>query len=52
MSIVDLVIGFEHETDARRFQEAMRERPEAFSLSLHPEKTRLKPRNALAIVRF
>jgi group II intron reverse transcriptase/maturase len=37
----DLVIGFEHETDARRFQEAMRERLEAFSLSLHPEKTRL-----------
>jgi hypothetical protein len=42
MSIVrhadDLVIGFEHDSDARHFREAMRERSEAFSLSLHPEK--------------
>jgi group II intron reverse transcriptase/maturase len=37
----DLVVGFEHESDARRFWEAMRERLEKFSLSLHPEKTRL-----------
>jgi RNA-directed DNA polymerase len=37
----DLVVGFEHETDARRFWEAMRNRLEEFSLSLHPEKTRL-----------
>jgi hypothetical protein len=37
----DIVVGFEHETDAKRFQDAMRERLEAFSLSLHPEKTRL-----------
>jgi RNA-directed DNA polymerase len=37
----DLVVGFEHETDARRFWEAMRARLEEFSLSLHPEKTRL-----------
>ena len=37
----DLVIGFEHEADARHFLEAMRERLEAFSLSLHPDKTRI-----------
>jgi RNA-directed DNA polymerase len=37
----DLVVGFEHETDARRFWDAMRERLQEFSLTLHPEKTRL-----------
>src|SRR5271167_2501756 len=37
----DLVAGFEHEGDARRFLDAMRERFEAFALSLNPEKTRL-----------
>src|ERR1700738_3032295 len=37
----DLVAGFEHQDDARRFLDAMRERFEAFSLSLHPDKTRL-----------
>jgi retron-type reverse transcriptase len=37
----DLVVGFEHETDARRFRDAMRDRLQEFSLSLHPEKTRL-----------
>jgi len=37
----DIVVGFEHEMDARRFLEAMRERIESFSLSLHPDKTRL-----------
>ncbi len=37
----DIVVGFEHETDARRFWDAMRERLEEFSLSLHPDKTRL-----------
>jgi RNA-directed DNA polymerase len=37
----DIVVGFEREMDARRFLEAMRERFESFSLSLHPEKTRL-----------
>jgi group II intron reverse transcriptase/maturase len=37
----DLVTGFEHEDDARRFLDAMRERFDAFALSLHPEKTRL-----------
>jgi RNA-directed DNA polymerase len=37
----DIVVGFEHETDARRFWDAMRKRLEEFSLSLHPDKTRL-----------
>ncbi len=37
----DAVVGFEHESDARRFWEAMRERLQKFSLSLHPDKTRL-----------
>jgi hypothetical protein len=37
----DLVAGFEHEEDARRFLDAMRTRFETFALALHPEKTRL-----------
>ena len=37
----DLIIGFELDKDARRFQEAMCDRLREFSLSLHPEKTRL-----------
>jgi group II intron reverse transcriptase/maturase len=37
----DIVVGFEHEADARRFWDAMRSRLEEFSLSLHPDKTRL-----------
>jgi hypothetical protein len=37
----DIVVGFEHEGDARRFWDAMRARLQEFSLSLHPEKTRL-----------
>ena len=37
----DIVVGFEHEADARRFWDAMRARLQEFSLSLHPEKTRL-----------
>ena len=37
----DTIVGFEHEDDARRFWDAMRERLQEFSLSLHPEKTRL-----------
>jgi RNA-directed DNA polymerase len=37
----DVVVGFEHESDARRFWDAMRERLQEFALSLHPEKTRL-----------
>jgi group II intron reverse transcriptase/maturase len=37
----DLVVGFQHEGDAHRFLEAMRERFAKFALSLHPDKTRL-----------
>lgn len=37
----DIVIGFQHESDARRFWDAMRDRLKEFSLSLHPDKTRL-----------
>jgi len=37
----DVVAGFEHENDARRFLDAMRARFEEFALSLHPDKTRL-----------
>jgi RNA-directed DNA polymerase len=37
----DVVVGFQHEDDARRFWDAMRSRLEEFSLALHPDKTRL-----------
>ena len=37
----DAIFGFESETDARRFLDAMRERLAAFALTLHPDKTRL-----------
>jgi RNA-directed DNA polymerase len=37
----DTVVGFQHEKDARRFWGAMCERLQEFSLSLHPDKTRL-----------
>src|SRR6478672_8257548 len=37
----DIIVGFEHEADARHFLDAMRERLEKFALSLHPDKTRL-----------
>ena len=37
----DIVVGFEHESDACRFWGAMCDRLQEFSLSLHPEKTRL-----------
>ena len=37
----DFIVGFQHESDARRFLEEMRERLGKFALSLHPEKTRL-----------
>jgi RNA-directed DNA polymerase len=37
----DIVVGFQHEADARCFWEAMRVRFEQFSLALHPDKTRL-----------
>jgi len=39
-----LIVGFEHEGDARRFLDAMRERFEAFSLSIHPDKTLCVPK--------
>ena len=37
----DFIVGFEHETDARRFLDELRERLQKFALSLHPDKTRL-----------
>jgi group II intron reverse transcriptase/maturase len=37
----DIIVGFQHESDARRFWDAMRERLRKFSLTLHPDKTRL-----------
>src|ERR687888_71133 len=37
----DFIIGFQHESDARRYLDEMRERLGKFALSLHPEKTRL-----------
>ena len=37
----DVVVGFQYETDARRFRDAVQERLKEFALSLHPDKTRL-----------
>jgi RNA-directed DNA polymerase len=37
----DTVLGFQHKADAERFLTDMRERLQKFSLSLHPDKTRL-----------
>ena len=37
----DFIIGFQHESDARRFLDEMRERLAKFALSVQPEKTRL-----------
>jgi RNA-directed DNA polymerase len=37
----DVVLGFEYETQAKRFLEELRQRLQEFSLSLHPDKTRL-----------
>jgi RNA-directed DNA polymerase len=37
----DFIVGFQHESDARRFLNEMRERLREFALALHPEKTRL-----------
>jgi RNA-directed DNA polymerase len=37
----DFIIGFEHESDARHFLDAMHARLREFSLALHPDKTRL-----------
>jgi RNA-directed DNA polymerase len=40
-SATHLIVGFERETDSRRFLDAMRARLEKFALSLNLEKTRL-----------
>jgi group II intron reverse transcriptase/maturase len=37
----DFIVGFQHETEARRFLDAMRKRMQEFALSIHPDKTRL-----------
>lgn len=37
----DLVVGFQHESDAKRFLEELRERFRSFNLELHAEKTRI-----------
>ena len=37
----DFIVGFQHESDARRFLDEMRERLGKFALTLHPAKTRL-----------
>ena len=37
----DIVVGFEHETEAKRFLAELRQRMAEFGLSLHPDKTRL-----------
>jgi RNA-directed DNA polymerase len=37
----DFIVGFQHESDARRFLDEMHERLKKFALTLHPEKTRL-----------
>jgi RNA-directed DNA polymerase len=39
----DFVLGFEHETDARRFWAELRQRMAKFGLELHPEKTPSAP---------
>jgi len=37
----DFIVGFQHESDARRLLDEMRERLRKFALTLHPGKTRL-----------
>jgi len=37
----DLVVGFEHQTDAERFLKEFQERLAKFGLTVHPERTRL-----------
>src|SRR5471030_2265347 len=37
----DIVVGFEHEAEAKRFLMDLQQRMEKFALSLHPDKTRL-----------
>ena len=36
----DVILGFQHQTDADRFLENLRERLGMFGLELHPDKTR------------
>jgi RNA-directed DNA polymerase len=36
-----LVLGFQHRSDAERFQQDLQERMQKFGLALHPDKTRL-----------
>lgn len=47
----DIVVGFEHEADAKRFRDAMQTRFEQFSLELHGDKTRLLEFGRLAAAR-
>jgi len=47
----DIVVGFEHEADAKQFWDAMRTRFEQFALELHEEKTRLLEFGRLAAAR-
>ena len=37
----DIVVGFEHEAEAKRFLAELRQRMAEFALTLHPDKTRL-----------
>ena len=37
----DFIVGFQHESDARRFLDEMRAQLAEYALTLHPEKTRL-----------
>jgi group II intron reverse transcriptase/maturase len=37
----DVVVGFEHQGDAKRFLAELRERVKKFGLALHPDKTRM-----------
>jgi group II intron reverse transcriptase/maturase len=37
----DTVVGFQYESDAKKFQEELKERLQRFGLELHPDKTRL-----------
>src|SRR5690349_15742143 len=37
----DTIVGFEHQADAERFLEDLRQRMAKFALELHPDKTRL-----------
>jgi RNA-directed DNA polymerase len=37
----DIVLGFQHQSEARRFLEALKVRMQKFGLALHPDKTRL-----------